>query len=512
MLPLHHGRQARRGAGRGLLQRLPRPARLLLAALLAVWCVTLLRHGVSSLASLAAAKHRAAVTGGSSSTTPGGERPITVDTHARGPEQQGEAVPTPAVDRVSPEEERTCGKLASQWAEAVEAAAARQAAGPRLNLTYFLHVPRTAGRTTFWCALRPSVPPSARCSRSYDHLRVDPHQQPQCSLLSTHDDFSLVESFPGEVTVVTQLRKPLERVLSAYEFAVEVAGRTAWGNEGRGSQRGSSIDTRDVWPWSTLVNLMIEDMQARRAAAGGAAPQRSDPPGSGYDEPGAYMPLAEFVAHPHVADVLHNGAAFQLLGLTNNTHEAVHAAQASRLRLCAASSAGASDTLAQVALARLRHRIAVVTLTERLGDSASMLAASLGHPLTQPSFRTASDWDPQTRREQQALGREAFDRAAVDEATPLGLAYHSCASKQLGVFSSRKRNDRARIVFADGQGVKFDRRLLPGEVLSRIGELNALDRALYDLGVELFDQRRAAFLEQGRWESVDDVVAAHPGS
>ena len=510
MLPLHHGRQARRGGGRGVLQRLPRPARLLLAALLAFWGVTFLRHGVSRLATMAATRHRAAVTG-DSTTPPGRAVPSTQGADAVSPSQQ-EALATPSASRLLPEEERACGELAAEWAEAAEAAAVRQAAGPRLNLTYFLHVPRTAGRTTFWCALRPSVPPSARCSRSYDHLRVDPHQQPQCSLLSTHDDFSLVESFPGEVTVVTQLRKPLERVLSAYEFAVEVAGRTAWGTERRGGQRGSAIDTRDVWPWSTLVNLMIEDMQERRRAGNGAPPQRSDPPGSGYDEPAAYMPLSQFVAHPRVADVLHNGAAFQLLGLTNNTHEAAHAATAARLRLCAASGGSAGDTLTAVALSRLRHRVAVVTLTERLGDSAAMLAASLGHPLTSPSYRTASDWDPQTRREQQALGREAFDKAAVDDTTPLGVAYQSCATKQLGVFSSRKKNDRARIQFADGQGVKFDRSLLPGEVLKGIGVANQMDVLLYSLGVELFDQRRAAFLDQGRWESVDDVVAAHPGS
>jgi hypothetical protein len=509
MLPLHHGRQARRG-GRGFLQRLPRPARLLVAALVAIWCVTFLRHGVSRLATMAATRHRAAVTGGSTGT-PGLEVPSPHDAHAVDTSQQQDPA-TPSDSRLLPEEERACGELASEWAEAAEAAAVRQAAGPRLNLTYFLHVPRTAGRTTFWCALRPSVPPSARCSRSYDHLRVDPHQQPQCSLLSTHDDFSLVESFPGEVTVVTQLRKPLERVLSAYEFAVEVAGRTAWGTEGRGGQRGNAIDTRDVWPWSTLVNLMIEDMQERRRAAKGAPPQRSAPPGSGYDEPAAYMPLSEFVAHPRVADVLHNGAAFQLMGLTNNTRDAAHAATAARLRLCARSGGEAGDTLAAVALSRLRHRIAVVTLTERLGDSAAMLAASLGHPLTSPSYRTASDWDPKTRREQQALGREAFDRAAMDDATPLGVAYHACAGKQLGVFSSRKKNDRARIQFADGQGVNFDRRLLPGEVLKGIEEANQLDGLLYSLGVELFDQRRAAFLDQGRWESVEDVVATHPGS
>lgn len=54
----------------------------------------------------------------------------------------------------------------------------------------------------------------------------------------------------------------MDRVISAYEFAVEVAARLL----GRGKDfkvDPSKINTRNVWPWSALVPLMEEDLLAR---------------------------------------------------------------------------------------------------------------------------------------------------------------------------------------------------------------------------------------------------------
>jgi len=81
--------------------------------------------------------------------------------------------------------------------------------------------PRTAGRTFHTCLLKQGVPPAKRCPKSYDHLRIDV-ELPDCKLLSSHDDFSVVQQLPRGTAVVTQLRDPVERFLSAYEFAVEV--------------------------------------------------------------------------------------------------------------------------------------------------------------------------------------------------------------------------------------------------------------------------------------------------
>ena len=57
---------------------------------------------------------------------------------------------------------------------------------------------------------------------------------PSCKMLSSHDDFSVVQQLPPGTAVVTQLRDPVERFLSAYEFAIEVGGRARVFVAGRG--------------------------------------------------------------------------------------------------------------------------------------------------------------------------------------------------------------------------------------------------------------------------------------
>jgi hypothetical protein len=46
---------------------------------------------------------------------------------------------------------------------------------------------------------------------------------PNCAMLATHDDYSLVERFAQQPRIVTMLRDPVARFLSSYEFAVEVS-------------------------------------------------------------------------------------------------------------------------------------------------------------------------------------------------------------------------------------------------------------------------------------------------
>ena len=48
--------------------------------------------------------------------------------------------------------------------------------------------------------------------------------------VSSHDDFSVVSMLPEDVAVLSHLRDPVDRFLSAYEFAVEVG--CGWGVDG----------------------------------------------------------------------------------------------------------------------------------------------------------------------------------------------------------------------------------------------------------------------------------------
>lgn len=159
--------------------------------------------------------------------------------------------------------------------------------GSDQQLVFFLHVPRTAGRTFHSCFLVLGTQPERRCPKAYDHLRMDV-TAPNCSLLSTHDDFSLVSQLPEGVAVLTHLRDPVDRLLSAYEFAVEVGGRQA----GRAAAPPPAppeapsanpttvhVSTDNVWPWTYLVPFFAQDIQRRvRAAlrARGAGPPRQE--------------------------------------------------------------------------------------------------------------------------------------------------------------------------------------------------------------------------------------------
>ena len=55
---------------------------------------------------------------------------------------------------------------------------------------FFLHVPRTAGKTYASCFLRAALPPSQRCSPAYDLLRLNISQE-HCRYVVSHDDYSL---------------------------------------------------------------------------------------------------------------------------------------------------------------------------------------------------------------------------------------------------------------------------------------------------------------------------------
>ena len=60
------------------------------------------------------------------------------------------------------------------------------------NFVFFLHVPRTAGKTYATCMLRPATPPSKRCTAAYDGLKMNISQE-GCTVLASHDDFSIME-------------------------------------------------------------------------------------------------------------------------------------------------------------------------------------------------------------------------------------------------------------------------------------------------------------------------------
>jgi hypothetical protein len=105
------------------------------------------------------------------------------------------------------------------------------------------------------------------------------------------------------------------------------------------------------------------------------------------------MPLREFVAHPIAAELLHNGQALQVLGLTNYSHWP----HAGALRGCLIADGesgedgggegggGVAAALLQRAKELLRA-FAHVGTTEALPDSVEAAAAALGMDLSDLAY------------------------------------------------------------------------------------------------------------------------------
>eukprot|EP00879_Flechtneria_rotunda_P003584 GHRR01003819.1.p1 GENE.GHRR01003819.1~~GHRR01003819.1.p1 ORF type:complete len:560 (+),score=179.50 GHRR01003819.1:87-1766(+) len=281
------------------------------------------------------------------------------------------------------------------------------------NLVYFLHIPRTAGRTFHSCLLRIGTPGRRRCPKAYDHLRID-FSVPKCHLLSSHDDFSVVEQLPSDTAVVSQLRDPLDRLLSAYEFAIEVAARQLRRPSSYVKPKNKVV-TDDVWPWSYLIPFFVDDIKPKIAAAkaepllppGVWSEQRTDDGKVYYwnklqnsskwtlsDEEQQYlvpnldpynnrlfMPLQDFIKHPIATEVLHNGELLQVLGLTNYSHWE----HAGDMRMCLLQDNAVAEELLQFALKRI-ERFTHVGVTDKLFESVESAAASLGMPLNGSAY------------------------------------------------------------------------------------------------------------------------------
>ncbi len=63
-----------------------------------------------------------------------------------------------------------------------------------------------AGKTYANCFLRSALPPSKRCAKSYDVIRLNV-SMPGCQALISHDDFSISQWFPPGAATITQLRR-----------------------------------------------------------------------------------------------------------------------------------------------------------------------------------------------------------------------------------------------------------------------------------------------------------------
>ena len=302
-----------------------------------------------------------------------------------------------------------CDALARDWIEErrraherrVEARAS-SASGGRKDFLFFLHVPRTAGRSFHWCFLKPSFDAKDLCGNQYTGVKLNP-RDPNCSFLATHDDYSLVERFAAQPRVVTMLRKPSARVLSSYEFAIEVAARSF-------GQKPSAIEkrvqTREVWPWDVLTPHIDRQLREYDEMIKADASKKISISDVYANE--LYTSFEEWVEMKIVKDDVHNGQFFQVLGFSNNT-DATMEPRAAELRACALQRGSTASTLLmEYAKERLEREIDVLALHERLDESIALAAKQLRMPLSSGAhFVDPATVDAQNLKSRLAKGIKA---------------------------------------------------------------------------------------------------------
>ncbi|XP_050213527.1 protein-tyrosine sulfotransferase [Mercurialis annua] len=415
-----------------------------------------------------------------------------------------------------------CEKVVKNWAIASLEQEVKDNKHVLRDLLFFLHVPRTGGRTYFHCFLRKLYPNSQECPRSYDKLRFDPSKQ-KCRLLVTHDDYSMMSKLPQEKTsVVTILRNPVDRVFSTYEFSVEVGARflvhpnltSATQMASRLRPKNGGVSTLDIWPWKYLVPWMREDVFARRDARklkGINHVKNKDP----YNMEEIVMPLHEYINDPIAHDIIHNGATFQVAGLTNNSRSA----ESHDVRRCVQKFEILGEHVLEVAKKRLDEML-YVGLTEDHRESATMFAnvvggqvisqalalnSTMASPADGKSEQSSSNTDSEPSGDHQnSSGQKLNEISSMenpdrkkengrDSMTVKKLmdAYEDCISSLRKTQARRRTTSLKRIAPANFS--KEDRHHVPEMVLEQIRSLNNLDLELYKYAKDIFarQQKRA---------------------
>lgn len=440
-----------------------------------------------------------------------------------------------------------CERTVKKWASSSLDLEVKEDKHTLQDLLFFLHVPRTGGRTYFHCFLKRLYPSSLECPRSYDKLRFDP-SKPNCRLLVTHDDYSMMSKLPREKTsVVTILRNPLDRVFSAYEFSVEVAARflvhpnltSAKQMALRIRSKTKGVSTLDIWPWKYLVPWMRDDLFARRDARKDKGPNYVKGNDS-YNMEEIVMPLHEYINDPIARDIIHNGATFQVAGLTNNSY----LAEVHEVRHCVQKYQTLGAFVLEVAKKRLDNML-YVGITEDHKESATMFGNMVGAQVISQLMASSSSMEgaannlseqstsfPDSKSDNShhqdpnnSTGQEAGE---IDSTIPstenvettkenitvgeLMKSYEVCISSLRKTQSYRRTNSLKAISPANFS--KETRLQVPQMVLQQIISLNSLDVELYKYAQSIFAKQHKLFMRKldttDMQESIFDIAYDNP--
>lgn len=267
-------------------------------------------------------------------------------------------------------------------------------------------------------------------------------------------------------------------------------------------------------PW------MREDLFARRDARQIERMAIEKEAENSYDMEAMLMPLREFIHHPLAHEIVHNGATFQVAGLTNNSY--IEGAQ--EIRQCVVKYSSLGKYVLQVAKRRL-DKMLYVGLTENHKESATMFANIVGAQVISQLQKSNNSFglsslvtnnktgsklmsigsnseelmQPQSSIEDQKSNIHPVNENAKEEKENLTVAklmgnYEGCVS------TSRLTHTRRRISSLKGVApANFsteERSRVPEAVIKEIEKLNSLDVKLYEHALKIYSKQRTAWLQQ----------------
>ncbi|KAL8146322.1 protein-tyrosine sulfotransferase-like [Apium graveolens] len=406
-----------------------------------------------------------------------------------------------------------CESLVKNWKSSSLLSDVKEDKRVLKHLLFFLHVPRTGGRTYYYCFLRNLYPSSVVCPRSYDKLRFN-RSKTDCRLLTSHDDYSVMSKLPSDRTsVVTLLRNPVDRFFSSYEFSIEVAARfMIYPNLTYATRMTNKtekpITTLDIWPWKYLVPWMREDLFARKESRkhkGSAYSPDSDL----YNAEDIVMPLVEYIHHPIALDIIHNGATFQVAGLANNSN----LRESHELRHCVIKYPSLGDHVLEVAKKRLDNML-YVGLTESHNESASLFANLVGAQVISQLLKSNSSIERAANNESDSHHASSHQNISshlkaievpyvnstqeiTKNMTVEGLheAFKKCVPSLRKAQTSRRNTSFHKIPSLNFR--KEARLRVPETVLQEIALLNNLDVQLFKHAQYIFANEHKHMIQKG---------------
>ncbi|MCL7042498.1 hypothetical protein MKW94_022793 [Papaver nudicaule] len=325
-----------------------------------------------------------------------------------------------------------------------------------LDLLFFLHIPRTGGRAYNFCFLNKLYTSYLECPSSYDKLHFDPSIPLNRWLQVVHDDYSITSKLPMErrTSVMTILRNPVDHFCNSKYIG-------------------------HIWPWKYLVPWMREDLFARRDRRNHGNFQEDKETNNAYDMKDIVIPLEEFIHSVVAYDIIHNGATFQIAGVTNNSY-----LEAPEVRNCAMSYQSLGKYVLEVAKKRLDNML-YVGLTEQHKESATIFADVVGK---------------QVFLQLQAL-RSSFILLQIIPVAVFSFniflellkAYDECSSTSRKIEARRRTSTLKRISLNFSKEARLQ---VPEAVLQTIISLNSLDMELYKHAQHIFEQQKYRLLQE----------------